>query len=41
VSDGAIEVDGNVYSVPWRLIGERVSVISPASRYHSGSVMLV
>lgn len=26
-TDCAIEVDGNAYSVPWRLIGERVSVI--------------
>jgi hypothetical protein len=26
-ADCAIEVDGNAYSVPWRLIGERVSVI--------------
>jgi len=25
-ADCAIEVDGNVYSVPWRLIGERVRV---------------
>ena len=25
-ADCAIEVDGNAYSVPWRLIGERVSV---------------
>jgi len=25
-SDCAVEVDGNAYSVPWRLIGERVSV---------------
>jgi hypothetical protein len=26
-ADCAIEVDGNAYSVPWRLIGERVRVI--------------
>lgn len=26
-SDCAIEVDGNAYSVPWRLIGERVRVV--------------
>nr|WP_020041008.1 IS21 family transposase [Salipiger mucosus] len=26
-SDCAVEVDGNTYSVPWRLIGERVSVL--------------
>ncbi|MBV8737094.1 MAG: hypothetical protein JO007_07520 [Alphaproteobacteria bacterium] len=26
-ADGAIEIDGNAYSVPWRLIGERVRVI--------------
>ena len=26
-SDCAVEVDGNAYSVPWRLIGERVSVL--------------
>ena len=25
-SDCAVEVDGNAYSVPWRLIGERVGV---------------
>src|SRR3712207_1818081 len=25
-ADCAIEVDGNAYSVPWRLIGERVRV---------------
>jgi transposase len=26
-NDSAVEVDGNAYSVPWRLIGERVEVI--------------
>ncbi|MFL9823976.1 IS21 family transposase [Rhodoplanes sp. SY1] len=26
-SDCAVEVDGNAYSVPWRLIGERVRVV--------------
>lgn len=26
-SDCSVEVDGNAYSVPWRLIGERVTVI--------------
>jgi hypothetical protein len=26
-NDCAAEVDGNAYSVPWRLIGERVEVI--------------
>src|SRR4030095_14448815 len=26
-ADCAVEVDGNAYSVPWRLIGEEVSVI--------------
>lgn len=26
-SDCAVEVDGNAYSVPWQLIGERVSIV--------------
>ncbi len=26
-SDCSVEVDGNAYCVPWRLIGERVTVI--------------
>lgn len=26
-SDCSVEVDGNAYSVPWTLIGERVTVI--------------
>jgi hypothetical protein len=29
-NDCAVEVDGNAYSVPWRLIGERVEVIVAA-----------
>jgi hypothetical protein len=36
-ADCAIEVDGNAYSVPWRLIGERVRAPSPAS--NCGSAM--
>jgi transposase len=31
-SDCAIEVDGNAYSVPWRLIGERVAVTVAAGQ---------
>jgi transposase len=31
-NDCAVEVDGNAYSVPWRLIGERVEVIVAAGR---------
>lgn len=31
-NDCAIEVDGNSYSVPWRLIGERVAVTVAAGR---------
>lgn len=30
-SDCAVEVDGNAYSVPWRLIGERVSILVTGS----------
>jgi transposase len=38
-SDCAVEIDGNAYSVPWRLIGERVrvSVTGPALRVHHGA----
>lgn len=38
-SDCAVEVDGNAYSVPWRLIGERVrvSVSAQAIRVHHGA----
>ena len=38
-SDCAIELDGNFYSVPWRLIGENVEVIVSAGRvciHHRG-----
>jgi hypothetical protein len=31
-NDCAIEVDGNAYSVPWRLIGERVAVTVAAGQ---------
>jgi hypothetical protein len=31
-NDCAIEIDGNSYSVPWRLIGERVAVTVSAGR---------
>jgi transposase len=31
-NDCAVEVDGNAYSVPWRLIGERVEVIVAGDR---------
>ena len=31
-NDCAVEVDGNAYSVPWRLIGERVEVIVSAGQ---------
>jgi transposase len=31
-NDCAVEVDGNAYSVPWRLIGERVEVIVAAGQ---------
>lgn len=30
-SDCAVKVDGNAYSVPWRLIGERVSILVTGS----------
>ncbi|MBP1807785.1 transposase [Rubellimicrobium aerolatum] len=33
-SDCAVEVDGNAYSVPWRLIGERVSVLVAGADLH-------
>ena len=26
-TDCAVEVDGNAYPVPWRLLGERVSIV--------------
>ena len=31
-NDCAVEVDGNAYSVPWRLIGERVEVTVAAGQ---------
>jgi transposase len=31
-NDCCVEVDGNFYSVPWRLIGERVEVVAAESR---------
>ena len=31
-NDCAVEIDGNAYSVPWRLIGERVEVIVAAGQ---------
>src|SRR5690348_4122387 len=33
-ADCAIEVDGNSYSVPWRLIGENVQVVVAEGRVH-------
>jgi hypothetical protein len=38
-SDCTIEIDGNAYSVPWRLIGEqvRVTVTDTAIRVHHGT----
>jgi hypothetical protein len=38
-SDCTVEVDGNAYSVPWRLIGEsvRVTVTEAAVRIHHGA----
>jgi transposase len=38
-SDCAVEIDGNAYSVPWRLIGEsvRVTVTDTAVRVHHGT----
>jgi hypothetical protein len=38
-SDCTVEVDGNAYSVPWRLIGERVriSVTEQTLRVHHGA----
>jgi len=37
-ADGMVEIDGNAYSVPWRLIGERVrvTVSDVAVRVHHG-----
>ena len=43
-SDCAIEVDGNAYSVPWRLIGEQVRVTIAAERLrvvHAGREVAV
>ena len=39
-SDCSVEVDGNAYSVPWRLIGEsvRVTVRDGAVRVHHGAL---
>ena len=39
-SDCTVEVDGNAYSVPWRLIGEsvRVTVSDAAVRIHHGAL---
>ena len=34
-ADCCVEVDGNAYSVPWRLIGERVRVEITAGRWRS------
>jgi len=31
-NDCAVEVDGNTYSVPWRLIGEQVEVVVAVAR---------
>jgi transposase len=43
-NDCAVEVDGNAYSVPWRLIGERVEVVVSASqvrvRHGAGEVAI-
>jgi len=38
-SDCAVEVDGNAYSVPWRLIGSmvRVTLMDGCVRVHHGS----
>jgi hypothetical protein len=36
--DCAIEVDGNAYSVPWRLIGERVRVRRRRLRIQTRSI---
>ena len=38
-TDCAVEVDGNAYSVPWRLIGERVlvTVTDTTIRIHHGA----
>jgi hypothetical protein len=37
-SDCAIEIDGNAYSVPWRLIGEtvRIMIVDGMVRVHHG-----
>jgi hypothetical protein len=37
-SDCAVEIDGNAYSVPWRLIGEkvRVTIMDGTVRIHHG-----
>jgi hypothetical protein len=37
-SDCAVEIDGNAYSVPWRLIGEtvRVTIADGMVRIHHG-----
>jgi transposase len=43
-NDCAVEIDGNAYSVPWRLIGERVEVIVAAGqvrvRHGAGEVAI-
>ena len=37
-SDCAVEIDGNAYSVPWRLIGEmvRATIMDGTVRIHHG-----
>jgi hypothetical protein len=43
-ADCAIEVDGNSYSVPWRLIGESVRVVVAGGRvriHHGGAAVAV
>ena len=41
-ADGAIDLDTNSYSVPWRLIGESVQVVIQAGRIiirHAGKIV--
>ncbi|WP_342737169.1 hypothetical protein [Bradyrhizobium sp. B117] len=39
-ADCAVEIDGNAYSVPWRLIGEtvRATIADGVVRIHHGSM---
>src|SRR5262249_61054548 len=38
-TDCAVEIDGNAYSVPWRLIGEtvRATIVDDTVRIHHGT----